>query len=324
MAEVLFSAVQRNDMKLNFVDVGARNGSFLLPEEYAAKCCLVGFEPNPAEYDKLVNGKTDAVRAGLREPAFRDRRYFSKALWRETAELDLTIPRGAGAVTLMGLAHVEMTRNLWREFDRGVTYYDKVQVPTGTAAVQCDSLDNLWKGESGLIDILKLDVEGAECAVLEGAAELLQERRILLIRSEFLLTPYYRDHVLLGHQQVLLDRLGYRLVALDVDHASYCWKKTTIPQDLDRRFLYAGDAFYIVDPDLMALDVERQYRLGLACVAFGFNATGLNLIRASKLLSEPDIVAIEATAAQKGIGRRLREMWESVPHFAYRVANAWR
>jgi FkbM family methyltransferase len=323
-ADVLLAATKRDGMTLNFVDVGARNGSFILPPAYSACCRLVGFEPNEAEYQKLVAGDTDAKRAGLQEPPFRDRAYFPVALWREAAELDLTIPRGAGAVTLMGPAHVDMTLNLWREFDRGMTYYEKIQAPVKTLPVTCDSLDRLWANDPGLIDVLKIDVEGAECAVLEGAASLLQDRRILLIRSEFLLTPYYREHVLLGHQQVFLDRLGYRLVALDVDHAPYCWKRTAIPQDLDRRFQYAGDAYYIVDPDLVALDDERRYRLGLACIAFGFNATGLNLIRESNFLDEADIVALEAVMAKKGLGRRLREAWDAIPHLAYRMLPARR
>lgn len=324
-ADVLFAPVEQSDMRLSFVDIGARNGSFILPNRYAERCRLVGFEPNPEEYEKLVAGKTDALRAGLREPNFHDRRYFPVALWREPADRELTITHGAGAASLMGEAHVEMSRNLWRgEFDRGQTYYDKVQAPVGTAQVKCDSLDNIWAGEDGIIDVLKIDVEGAEYSVLQGASKLLAQRRVLMIRSEFLLTPYYKEHMLLGHQQVYLDSLGYRLVALDTDHVSYSWKRTSIPQGFDRRFLYAGDAFYMIDPDLVELDAERKYRLGLACIAFGFNASGLNLVRESEMVGKADISILESLASQKSRARKLREAWDSVPQAAYRLLSALR
>ncbi len=320
VADVLLSAARRENMHLNFVDIGARNGSFILPHGYAAACRLVGFEPNPVEYEKLTSGTTDAARVGMREPKFRDRLYFSKAVWREAAERELHVPIGPGAATLMGPAHVGITRNMWRgDFDRGQTYYDKVQVPSQIVKISCDSMDNIWRDEADLIDVMKVDVEGAELAVFEGARHLLADQKILFIRAEFMLTPYYRDHFLLGHQQVFLDGYNYRLVALDIDHAQYSWKSTTLPQDLDRRFLYAGDAFYMLDPDLNRLDPVRQYRLGLACIAFGYYATGLSLIRESGMISEADLDYVEGQASKKSFMRRLREAWEEVPHLAYRL-----
>ena len=42
--------------KLNVVDVGARNGMFLLPEEYSKLSHLIGFEPNKIEY-KIIKIK---------------------------------------------------------------------------------------------------------------------------------------------------------------------------------------------------------------------------------------------------------------------------
>jgi hypothetical protein len=63
-SEVLFKPLDTADGDLHFVDVGARNGSYLLPAEYAARACITGFEPNQDEYEKLVAGKTSAQAAG--------------------------------------------------------------------------------------------------------------------------------------------------------------------------------------------------------------------------------------------------------------------
>jgi len=43
----------------NFFDVGARNGSFILPEDYTIHTIMYGFEPNQEEYEKLISNNTD-------------------------------------------------------------------------------------------------------------------------------------------------------------------------------------------------------------------------------------------------------------------------
>ncbi|MFN3399046.1 MAG: FkbM family methyltransferase [Ferrovibrio sp.] len=180
-------------------------------------------------------------------------------------------------------------------------------------------MDQLWTQQDGLIDILKLDVEGAELEVLKGARNLLAGRRVLFIFTEFLLVPYYEERVTLGHQQVFLDELGYRLIALNSDHDGYSWRPTGIRGDADRRMAYAGDAIFVVDPDRTGLDRDTSYRLGLACLAMGFHSFGLNLIRETGLVPVTDIQAIEAAANHVSFSRKLRQAWMDAPDHAYRL-----
>ncbi len=320
----MFDRLERTGKTLNFVDVGARNGSYLLPSTYAAHTRITGFEPNRVEYEKLINGQTDARVAGLVEPPFRERKYYPYALWSENAERTIYLTSGAGAVTLTGPADEAMTRSMWRDVDRGQDYFERHQRIVRTDKVPCVTLDEIWRDSAEPIDILKIDVEGGELEVLKGARDLLTAKKILFIFSEFLFVPYYAPRMTLGHQQVFLDDLGYRLVALDADHSPYNWRRTTIRAKNDRWLTYAGDAIFVLDPDRNALDEETSYRLGLACIALGFNAFGLNLLRQAGVVSPQDIDAIEALVNRPPLTRRLHTAWLNMPHVAVRLLKPLR
>ncbi|HZL59507.1 MAG TPA: FkbM family methyltransferase [Stellaceae bacterium] len=322
VADIVFGHLDRAGTTLNFVDVGARNGSFMLPRSYAARARLTGFEPNRAEYDKLVSGRTDARAAGLVEPSYREKKYYPQALWSKAGRRTLYLTQGPGAVTLMGPASERMTGNMWREEDRDQNYYDRVQRVVDTVEVDCITLDELWRENGETVDILKLDVEGGELEVLKGARGLLEAKKPLLIFTEFLLLPFYEHRVTLGHQQVFLDELGYRLIAINFDHFPYSWKPTNIRGRNDRRLRYAGDAIFILDPDRNTLDRDSMYRLGLACLSAGFDSLGLNLIRETGAVQSNDIEAVEDLANRPPLLRWLRAAWTGVPHSADRLLQA--
>lgn len=321
VGDIVFAPGDKTAKTFEFVDVGARNGSYILPRSYAARSRMTGFEPNRAEYEKLVNDRTDAKAAGLVEPTFRKKDYHPYALWSENAVRPLYLTVGAGAVTLMGPANERMTRNMWRERDRGKDFYEKVQKVVGTDSVECVTLDHIWREHKETIDILKLDAEGSELEILKGAMGLLRDKRVLLIKAEFLLLPFYESRVTLGHQQVLLDELGYRLIALDLNHFPYSWRKTSIREENDQFMLYAGDAVFVLDPDRNALDPDTMYRLGTACMAMGFNAFGLNLIRETGMVPPADIDAVEAKANRPPLLRRMRHAWAKFPDIAARLLH---
>ena len=68
------------------VDVGARNGMFLLPAAYTSVATLIGFEPNREEYEKLTTASTDmhvwSAHQGQEIPKFKKER------WARGAEMD--------------------------------------------------------------------------------------------------------------------------------------------------------------------------------------------------------------------------------------------
>lgn len=73
--------------------------------------------------------------------------------------------------------------------------------------VDTTTLDNVLSGETGLIDVLKIDVEGHELAVLEGAKYLLRKKQFVHIIFED-----FEQYPSAAHQ--LLEKCGYQLYRL--------------------------------------------------------------------------------------------------------------
>ena len=293
------------------VDVGARNGIYDIPESYTRFADFVGFEPNPEEYDKLVAGNTDSMKAGNVGPRFKSYKYHPYALWSADETRTFYITAGPGACTLMGEGRREITDKMFRDTpkDSGGSY---AYIPTveRTIPMECRRMDHLI---SGTIDYLKLDVEGAEVEVFKGAQALLDQKSILFIKSEFLITPYHQATPLLGHQHVLLDAAGFRLLDMDHLHARYARGQTAIPPTSDRRLVYAGDAYFALDPDRNALGALDLQRMAAVSLAFGFNSFGVGLLRDAALLTTAEIDAVERAIAYVKPLTRMKDNWIRFP-----------
>lgn len=81
--------------------------------------------------------------------------------------------------------------------------------------VSVDTLDGFCdRHDVSRIDFLKIDTEGSDMAVLEGAAGLLRSQRIGIIQVEAGMNTGNTHHVNLGAFMALLEPHGYRLFAL--------------------------------------------------------------------------------------------------------------
>jgi len=86
-----------------------------------------------------------------------------------------------------------------RKFER----VEQVEVPI-------QSLDDALR-DTGVdrVDLLKLDVQGAEPQVIAGGARSLSERRVRMIFAEMIVSPFYKGQLPLHEVLALLDRHGY-------------------------------------------------------------------------------------------------------------------
>ena len=164
-----------------------------------------------------------------------------------------------------------------------------------------------------LIDYLKLDVEGAELETLKGAERFLARADVLFIKTEFSFVPYYENHPVLGHQHLFLHERGYRLIDLDLDPARYSRDKTSMPAMADRRLIYAGDAYFLPDPDRLSLVPEKLHRMGIIAIALGFHSLGVSLLRDAALLTADSVSEIERALSRIRPGRRLKNLWNRFP-----------
>lgn len=293
-----------------------------LPHSYTRRASLIGFEPNPGEYKKLMERDTDPIRAGYRPPQFAEEHYFNTALWDRKGDQTLVVTNGPGTPTLMGLARRELTSNMYLE-GHPTAFYDVALRPLHEEIITTQRLDSLIDRDS-TIDFLKIDVEGAELRVLRGASGLLEHRRILAIRSEFVTFPYYEDHPTLADQHLFLSQWGFRLIDFDPFPGRYTRGATKIPATEDRRLLYGGDAVYILDPDRFELDPIDLQRLAAITFALGFSSLGISLLRDAEVLPEQEIEEIEDALAEIPFKRRLLTAWEQAPHKVQQAATLGR
>jgi FkbM family methyltransferase len=297
------------------VDVGARNGMALLPASYTARARLIGFEANRAEYDKLISGTTDARKIGAFNPSFKREEYHPYAVWRAREQRPFYITEGAGACTLMGAPEQTVTETMYLDYRnklRGRSYYDLHVKILRTEPVDCITLDEVLPPDT-TFDFMKLDVEGAELAALEGASKLLEAHRALFIFSEFVTFPYYKMHDVMGSQHVFLNERGYRLLDLELEHPTYRRGRRDLPESTDRRMMYAGDAFFVVDPDRHNMDALTRQRLAAISMAFGFASFALSLIDDAGLTSAADVAQIEEALRRTYTARRLMHIWRFLP-----------
>jgi len=89
------------------------------------------------------------------------------------------------------------------------SYYGDDLLAQKEITVQADTLDN-WSKENNVseVDIMWVDVQGAELLVFEGAQELLKKTRIIM--TEVGLKPYYEGHTLKADIDKLLLGLGFK------------------------------------------------------------------------------------------------------------------
>ncbi len=84
---------------------------------------------------------------------------------------------------------------------------------TSQIEVETTTVD-LFCLEAGIshVDILKMDVQGAEFSILEGARNMLAHQEISLIYAELILGPTYRGQYKLHEYLSFLDSAGYDLL----------------------------------------------------------------------------------------------------------------
>lgn len=81
-----------------------------------------------------------------------------------------------------------------------------------TIEISLNTLDN-YTQQNGIeqIDLLKLDVQGAEPLIIQGAQDLLERNKIHIIFTEIMVTEFYQSQQPLHEALAMYDRLGFKL-----------------------------------------------------------------------------------------------------------------
>ena len=69
-----------------------------------------------------------------------------------------------------------MAINLSLNSNSEKNYFEEHQKLLNVSKVRCDTIDNIWK-KRNFIDFLKLDTEGSELFILDGAKKNLEKKK---------------------------------------------------------------------------------------------------------------------------------------------------
>ena len=176
-------------------DVGANVGATAL--RYRAlypRAEIHCFEPYPPSFERLAVALAGDGRISLHRTA----------LSSEAGRAVLNVNRNAE------------TNSLLPSDDRAAQYWGEGLLETaGAVEVEVQTLDGFCAEHSiARVDVLKLDVQGAEYSVLEGAEAMLAARRIGVIYAEIIVAPTYVGQRRLVDYLALTSARGYELFDL--------------------------------------------------------------------------------------------------------------
>jgi FkbM family methyltransferase len=154
-------------------DVGAYIGD--ITDRYAKtfpNSTIFCFEPFPDSFEKLNTRANTNIKP------------FQIAISDENSSIKLNINTDKSCNSIFDRPEV------------GPKYYSDSSVNVAQIEVETKALDSFCSDENiGNIDILKLDAEGAELKILNGASEMLRHEKIKLIYSEVMFVAHYQGGV---------------------------------------------------------------------------------------------------------------------------------
>lgn len=184
------------DEPLTVVDVGARWGVADRWAELAPNLRIYGFDPDPEECGRL---NAAAMAAGDTTTT-----YIPLALGSNNGSEVLYLTRSPGCSSI----YPPMSILAGRLPELACI------MPIGTSEVTITTLDSWCRANNvTTVDAMKLDTQGSELGVLQGAEHTLQTVQLLEIEVEF--NPTYHGQPLFGDVDAYLRARGFLLWRLD-------------------------------------------------------------------------------------------------------------
>ena len=176
-------------------DLGANLGQTTTRyRELFPAATIHAFEPFPDSFEGLRQAHSDAPAVHCHQLAVADRAGKRTFHTNQSHYTNSLLAPAADAASIVGHGLME---------------------PVGQVEVDAVRLDEFCTAQKiDRIDVLKIDVQGGEGLVLEGAGGLLKAKAISLIYSEVLFAPMYAGQANLWDVHRTLDGAGYRLFGL--------------------------------------------------------------------------------------------------------------
>lgn len=239
---------------IRLVDIGASGGLQNNWKDTERHLQVIGFEPDERAFVDLVKGQTSKTK------------YLNTALYKEKASLNFHLARKQGASSLL-----LPNRTLLDKFPE-VERFDILE----TIKIKADTLDNQFQQHQiGDVDFIKLDTQGSELFILEGATRTLSNVFGLEIEVEFV--ELYQEQPLFSDIDRFVREFGFQLFDLKPCY----WKRTAGKKygKLQGQIIFA-DALYMREAksfanslDMFEDDVLKKSKVLRAvsiCILYGY------------------------------------------------------
>jgi FkbM family methyltransferase len=216
---------ERGAFALTLVDVGSMGG---LEDEWtglAPNLRVVGFEPDRREFERLRQTVTT--------------RHLPSVVLDRSRDVTLYVSRDPGKSSVL-----RPNLDLLRRFPNSERF--EVVSEQRFSAEDVATLDDALAGAAvDEVDFLKLDTQGSEHLVLQGAAQTLLLVVAAKVEVEFL--ELYERQPLFADVDALMRASGFTLVDLD----RVFWKRSVYPDHEGKGQLVFADALYFRDPEAL-------------------------------------------------------------------------
>jgi FkbM family methyltransferase len=184
-------ALLGNKETLCILDAGAYIGEMALAyRRHFPKARILALEPFPEIHEVLLR-RTNGFNIECYKLALADQ---------------------TGAADLQVFHHAPANSLLTPHPNRGNVWGEGVIKPSGLLPIKTISLEDAFL-EFGIqhLDLLKLDVQGLEYKILNGAKEMLKKGRVDFVYLELILMPTYNQQAILSAYLQLMEETGFEL-----------------------------------------------------------------------------------------------------------------
>ena len=246
----------RQDLVINYLDVGARGGVAEPWSLFATGSIkVIGFEPDPEECARLST-------------AYPERRYYPNALWADKVTRPFYLCESASTSSMYPPA--EASNRQYRSI------HWTGRVPVKTLQVECVALDSiLAPGDKP--DFIKIDTQGAELEILRGAEQLLRQGAPMVL-AETWCAEIYTGMPLTHDVMAFMHGLGYQVFDLSIA-AAWQHKSGALAEVHCKSKSIGFDLLFVKRLEYLSFESEETILkfVGL-CELFGFRDYALAVL----------------------------------------------
>jgi FkbM family methyltransferase len=198
--ERLIQYLITNEMPVIF-DIGAHHGeSVEYLKELFPKSKIQSFEPDPESFNILSSKAIDGV--SYHNQALSDSEGTATFFRNKISHTNSLFKVNLNSTDSIGITNAIVNDD--EQYLSGFNSEFQVITTTLDTFIMAHSIE--------IIDLLKIDVQGAECSVLSGGEKLLKKTKVIVLEISFF--DYYEHQTSFLDVELLLSPLGFKLYSI--------------------------------------------------------------------------------------------------------------